>query len=99
VISKPQKPAPANLKSATLATDKAEQVLGQSSATAVPISPAPRSSFTTVQKGETLQDVAVRVYGSSDQLELLWSSNRDLLPRKDSPLRPGSVLRTPEEQE
>jgi hypothetical protein len=59
--------------------------------------PEPRSPFTVVRKGETLRDVAVRVYGSADPLDSLWRANRDLLPRQDSPLAPGSVLRTPEE--
>ncbi len=57
----------------------------------------PRSAFTTVQQGETLEDVAIRVYGSSDQVDLLWRANRDLLRQKDSPLHAGAVLRTPEE--
>lgn len=56
-----------------------------------------RSAFTTVEDGETLEDVARRVYGSVDQAELLWRVNRDLLPRRSSPLAAGSVLRTPEE--
>jgi nucleoid-associated protein YgaU len=59
--------------------------------------PVPRSAFTVVQKGETLYDVTVRVYGSADPLDSLWHANRDVLPRRDSPLSPGSVLRTPEE--
>ncbi len=62
-----------------------------------PLIPEPRSAFTVVRKDETLRDVAVRVYGSADQLDSLWRANRDLLPRADSPLPAGSVLRTPEE--
>jgi len=48
-----------------------------------------------VEDGETLEDVTLRIYGSSDQLDLLWRANRDLLPRKNSPLSAGTVLRTP----
>jgi hypothetical protein len=55
-----------------------------------------RSAFTTVKDGETLGDVSIRVYGSLDHAELLWRANRDLLPRRDSALRSGEVLRTPE---
>jgi len=62
-----------------------------------PASTVPRSAFTTVQDGETLDDVTIRVYGSSDQIDLLWRANRDLLPRRNSPLGAGAILRTPEE--
>ncbi len=62
-----------------------------------PASTAHRSAFTTVQDGETLEDVTIRIYGSSDQLDQLWRANRDLLPRRNSPLSAGAVLRTPEE--
>jgi nucleoid-associated protein YgaU len=62
-----------------------------------PVSTGPRSAFTVVQGGETLKDVAVRVYGSANHLVLLWRANRDVLPRSDSPLAAGAVLRTPEE--
>jgi hypothetical protein len=55
----------------------------------------PQQSFTTAREGESLRDVAIRVYGSADGLEPLWRANRDALPHKDSPLTAGSVLRTP----
>jgi nucleoid-associated protein YgaU len=48
-----------------------------------------------VRPGETLRDIAIRVYGSADDLDSLWRANRDVLPHKDSPLMAGSVLRTP----
>jgi|SRR5208337_2961155 len=63
-----------------------------------PASTAHRSAFTTVKDGETLEDVTIRIYGSSDQLDLLWRANRDLLPRRNSPLSAGAVLRTPEDR-
>ncbi|QEH33344.1 hypothetical protein OJF2_18450 [Aquisphaera giovannonii] len=56
----------------------------------------PRSAFTTVAEGEGLGDVAARVYGGAEQIELLWRANRDLLPSRDSPLKTGSILRTPD---
>jgi hypothetical protein len=55
----------------------------------------PQQAFAAVRQGETLRDVAIRVYGSADDLDSLWRANRDVLPRKDSPLAAGSVLRTP----
>ena len=66
-----------------------------------PASTVPRAAYTVVQKGETLKDVAVRVYGSSDRLDSLWRANRDVLPRSDSPsprgpcsARPGNEARS-----
>jgi hypothetical protein len=55
----------------------------------------PRSAFTVAEHDETIDDVAVRVYGTSDKADALWRANRDTLPRKDSPLSPGMLLRTP----
>jgi hypothetical protein len=55
----------------------------------------PQQAFTAVRQGESLRDVAIRVYGSVDELDSLWRANRDVLPRKDSALTAGSVLRTP----
>ena len=45
-----------------------------------PAPPEPRSAFTTVKDGESLDDVALRVYGSADRVDALWRANRDLLP-------------------
>jgi hypothetical protein len=55
----------------------------------------PRAAFTKVRSGESLADVARRVYGSDVAAETLWKSNRDLLDREDVPLREGDLLRTP----
>ena len=41
------------------------------------------------------RDVALRVYGTADDVDALWRANRDALPRPDSPLSPGTLLRTP----
>ena len=54
-----------------------------------------RTSFTIVQEGEKLTDVAARVYGSADSAESLWRANRDQVPLIDSPLPRGTLLRTP----
>lgn len=54
-----------------------------------------RSAFVRVEPGESLADVAVRVYGSKDAAVALWSANRDQLGGPDEPLPPGCVLRTP----
>jgi len=55
----------------------------------------PRSAFTVAKAGETIEDVALRVYGTIDQSDAVWRANRDSLPRRDSPLSPGMLLRTP----
>jgi nucleoid-associated protein YgaU len=61
----------------------------------IEISRQPLSEFTVVVADETLEDVARRVYGSTDSVDSLWRANRDSLPRKSSLLTAGVVLRTP----
>ncbi len=53
------------------------------------------STFTRVADGETLADVARRVYGDSEAAGPLWKANRDQLDGPDGPLRAGMILRTP----
>ena len=60
-----------------------------------PPPPGPRSPFTVVESGETLADVATRVYGSPEAREAVWKANRDQIARIDSPLARGTLLRTP----
>lgn len=55
----------------------------------------PRGAFTQARAGESLTDVANRVYGSADAAQTLWMANRDILDRADATLRPGTLLRTP----
>jgi len=55
----------------------------------------PRSAFTVAKAGETIEDVARRIYGTIDESVALWRANRDTLPSRDSPLSPGMLLRTP----
>ncbi len=55
----------------------------------------PRSPFAVVEQGETLADVATRVYGSPGATEAIWKANRDQIARIDSPLARGTLLRTP----
>ncbi len=55
----------------------------------------PASAFTIVLTDETLDDVAHRVYGSGALADSLWRANRDALPRRDSAMSTGMVLRTP----
>jgi len=89
-------PSPVATRSADPGSRPKEKPAGPAVGSA-PARAAHRSAFTTVQDGETLEDVTIRIYGSSDQIDLLWRSNRDLLPRRNSPLNAGAILRTPEE--
>lgn len=55
----------------------------------------PRNAFTVVAANETISDVAMRVYGTTDEVDGIWRANRDALPKRDSPLSPGTILSTP----
>jgi hypothetical protein len=55
----------------------------------------PRAPFTVVNSSETIEDVALRVYGTTGETDALWRANRDALPSRDSPLSTGMLLRTP----
>jgi nucleoid-associated protein YgaU len=55
---------------------------------------AGQAGFTAVAAGESLSDIAVRVYGTPDAAQTLWLANRDILS-DDAPLRQGMLLRTP----
>lgn len=55
----------------------------------------PRGEFTVARDGESLRDVARRVYGTRVDAATLWRANRDILDTADSPLRSGTLLRTP----
>jgi len=57
--------------------------------------PSRRGAFTQARAGETLADVARRVYGSAEAAGQLWLANRDMLDRPDGALTPGVALRTP----
>ena len=55
-------------------------------------------AFTTVGAGESLSDVAIRVYGSPESAEMLWRANRDVIEQRNSSLRAGMLLRTPSDR-
>lgn len=55
----------------------------------------PRGGFVVVEPGESLSDVAARVYGSAELADSLWKANRDQLAGLDAPLVRGTLLRTP----
>jgi nucleoid-associated protein YgaU len=54
-----------------------------------------RAPFTIVGSGETITDVARRVYGTADDADMLWRANRDVVGEPGAPLAAGTVLRTP----
>ena len=55
----------------------------------------PESAFALVEQGESLADVARRVYGSESEAESLWLANRDQLDGPSAPVHAGMLLRTP----
>jgi hypothetical protein len=55
----------------------------------------PDSAFTETQPGETLADVAVRIYGTPDATRALWHANRDQVADPNAALAEATVLRTP----
>ena len=55
----------------------------------------PSGPFTQVREGESMSDVAARIYGSDASVQTLWLANRDQLSSDQAVLRPGMVLRTP----
>jgi nucleoid-associated protein YgaU len=72
-----------------------QEVIRSNEAAARTTGPSARPAFVRVEPGESLADVAVRVYGSTEAAASLWAANRDQLARPDEPLAPGSVLRAP----
>jgi hypothetical protein len=77
------------------ASRSADQASAQPGPLKKPALSPSRTSFAVVQAGEKLRDVATRVYGSADATEELWRANRDRVSMVDSPLPPGTLLRTP----
>ncbi len=74
---------------------RSEAPLARASASRSEPRGVPNSPFATVLEGESLEDVAVRVYGSADASRELWLANRDQVERLDEPLKAGTTLRTP----
>jgi nucleoid-associated protein YgaU len=92
VVAKPvARPEPR----AEVPAPKVVRQVAQSSPKARPAPSAVRGPFTVVQEGETLDDVSLRVYGTTDRAASLWRANRDQIPSRDGPLRAGMSLRTP----
>ena len=56
---------------------------------------AARGAFTKTKVGESLADVAERVYGTKSAVYSLWRANRDVLNSPDDPIEAGLILRTP----
>ncbi len=60
---------------------------------AVPALPSP--AFTYAKPGESLADIAVRVYGTPNSARKVWMANRDLIDSLDAIPPGGALLRTP----
>ncbi len=93
-LPKPAPPAPPVKKLASSVARLAPEAAQKGTST--PSKPStPKAPFTVVRNGEDLVAVANRVYGSSSAAEGLWKANRDQVNSIDSPLRRGTLLRTP----
>ena len=77
----PGKPAESQ---ASAATDKVSQS---------DIQPDAPDQYTVV-KGDTLWDIADRIYGDGSKYQTIYRANRDVIPRPGR-LRPGQVLEIP----
>ena len=55
----------------------------------------PAETYTRARAGESLRDVAERVYGSAEFTHALWQANRDQVADVDQDPAAGLVLRTP----
>jgi outer membrane biosynthesis protein TonB len=91
-ISKARLDPPERETKVAIPTDTPPRVRADSRTRAVS---ATWSGFTLVGDGESLDDVALRVYGTTESSQWLWRANRDLIDRKDASLRAGMLLRTP----
>jgi nucleoid-associated protein YgaU len=76
----------------TTSTPAAPSAPTQPAAAPQPPSPAPRKY--SVQKGDTLEKIAIRVYGAADQWTRIYSANSDLLSTGQG-LKPGMELQIP----
>lgn len=63
-----------------------------------PAAPSAGARRHVVAKGDTLQSIALRYYGSRSRFREILSANRDQLPSENSPLRIGMELRIPQSQ-
>ena len=88
-------PAAKVVENRSVITPKSKQSVEVAPVKPRAVTAGPKSVVTEVQPGETLADVALRVYGSADRLDELWKANRDQLARADIPLTRGMLLRTP----
>lgn len=67
-----------------------------SAAAPAPAAPAAGTRRHVVAKGDTLQSIALRHYGSRSRFREILAANRDQLPSENSPLRIGMELRIPQ---
>jgi nucleoid-associated protein YgaU len=89
------KPLPRVEPKAEVPASKVVRQVAQTTPKARPAPSTVRGPFTVVEEGETLEDVSLRVYGTTDRATSLWRANRDQTSSRDGVLRAGMTLRTP----
>lgn len=65
----------------------------------VAIEPAAQEEFTnyTVQKGDTLQKISMKLFGTTKKWKKIFNANRDVLKSPDK-VKPGMVLKIPKSE-
>lgn len=86
--------AAATAGSGTVMAPSVPEVASAATATPTP-SPAPATRTYTVQPGDTLEKIAVKLYGAADQWGRIYSANADALGTSQG-LKPGMKLVVPE---
>ena len=83
-----------NLKGVTSVEDDGLTVAGQqAAATSAPV-PAPRTTYYTIEKGDTLSKIAQRFYGDPQKYHDLFDANREVIQDPDK-IYPGQQIRIP----
>jgi len=75
------------------ASDLAAQLTYESEGPAAAAAPAPAQTY-TVQKGDTLSEIAQKFYGKGSEYRRIFEANRDQLSDPDK-IRPGQTLKIP----
>ena len=59
------------------------------------VATAKKSTFYTIEKGDTLSKIAKREYGSADKWDALFDANREVIDHPDR-ISPGQTIRIPD---
>ena len=83
-----------NVKGVTHVDDDRLKVAGQRAQTAGTTTSAPRSTYYTIQSGDTLSKIAQAKYGDSGAYTKIFEANREVIEDPDK-IYPGQQIRIP----